>query len=73
MGGHDVVIAVLPGIGTNAAAVVVTQLLNDFPVIRFGLLLGVGAGVPNEDETGPDIRLGDVVVSKATDTFGGVV
>jgi hypothetical protein len=33
---------------------------------------GVGGGVP-EDEEGYDIRLGDVVVSKTTANFGGVV
>lgn len=72
MAGHNVVIAVLPEIGTNAAAAVANQLLNDFPSIRFGLLVGVGGGVPDEEEEGNDIRLGDVVVSKPTKTFGGV-
>ncbi|KIX05175.1 uncharacterized protein Z518_06047 [Rhinocladiella mackenziei CBS 650.93] len=71
--GHSIVIAVLPEIGTNAAAAVATQLLNDFPSIRFGLLVGIGDGVPDEEEDGYDIRLGDVVVSKPTASFGGVV
>jgi nucleoside phosphorylase len=34
-------------------------------------LVGIGGGVPGEEED--DIRLGDVVVSKPTATFGGVV
>jgi nucleoside phosphorylase len=72
IGGHNVVVAVLPEIGTNAAASVATQLLNDFRSIRFGLLVGIGGGVPG-DEDEYDIRLGDVVVSQPTDTFGGVV
>jgi len=46
MGGHNIVIAVLPGSGTNSAATVAIQLLNDFPSIRFGLLVGIGGGVP---------------------------
>lgn len=71
--GHNMVIAVLPEIGTSAAATVATQLLNDFPAIRFGLLVGIGGGVPDENDEGPDIRLGDVVISKPTSTFGGVV
>src|SRR5438045_2028821 len=71
IGGHNIVIAVLPEIGTNSAATVATQLLNDFPSIRFGLLVGIGGGIPGEEED--DIRLGDVVVSKPTATFGGVV
>jgi nucleoside phosphorylase len=72
IGGHNVVVAVLPEIGNNAAATVATQLLNDFPSIRFGLLVGIGGAVPG-DEGGDDVRLGDVVVSQPTDTFGGVV
>jgi hypothetical protein len=37
IGGHNVVIAVLPEIGTNSAATVAIQLMNDFPSVRFGL------------------------------------
>jgi nucleoside phosphorylase len=70
IGVHNVVIAVMPEIGNNSAAVVATQLLNDFRSIRFGLLVGIGGGIPGDED---DIRLGDVVVSKPTDTFGGVV
>jgi nucleoside phosphorylase len=73
MGAHNVVVAVMPEIGNNQAAAVATQLLNDFPSVRFGLLVGIGGGVPGEDEDDDDIRLGDVVVSKPTSTFGGVV
>ena len=72
IGGHNVVVAVLPEIGNNAAAIVATQLLNDFPAIRFGLLIGIGGGVPDADND-VDIRLGDIVVSKPTKTAGGVV
>ncbi|KEF62987.1 uncharacterized protein A1O9_00962, partial [Exophiala aquamarina CBS 119918] len=71
--GHNAVIAVLPEIGNNAAATVAVQLLNDFPCVRFSLLVGIGGGVPDEEADGNDIRLGDVVVSKPTDSFGGVV
>ncbi|ERF73242.1 hypothetical protein EPUS_08793 [Endocarpon pusillum Z07020] len=70
--GHNVVVAVMPEIGNNAAATVVTQLLNDFPSIRFGILVGIRGGVPG-DEGEDDIRLGDMVVSQPTATFGGVV
>ena len=73
MCGHNVVIAVLPEIGNNAAATTAIQLLNDFPAIRFGLLVGIGGGVPDDEEDSIDIRLGDVVISKPTNTFGGVV
>lgn len=71
MGVHNVVVAVMPEIGNNQAAIVATQLMNDFPSVRFGLLVGIGGGIPGEEDD--DIRLGDVVVSKPTSTFGGVV
>lgn len=73
IGGHNIVIAVSPEIGTNGAATVAVQLMNDFPFIRFGILVGVGGGVPSGEEDGPDIRLRDVVVSKPTASLGGVV
>jgi nucleoside phosphorylase len=72
IGTHNIVVAVMPAIGNNRAASVAMQLLNDFRSIRFGLLVGIGGGVPGEGND-DDIRLGDVVVSKPTATFGGVV
>jgi nucleoside phosphorylase len=70
--GHNVVIACLPSgaYGTTSAAVVAAQMLSTFREIRFGLMVGIGGGVPSEEA---DIRLGDIVVSKPTDTIGGVV
>ena len=71
IGVHNVMIATMPETGNNQAASVATQLLNDFQSIRFGLLVGIGGGIPDGGDN--DIRLGDVVVSKPTATFGGVV
>lgn len=70
---HNVVIACLPlGIyGICSATFVATHMIHTFPELRFTLLVGIGGGVPSD--RGPDIRLGDVVVSKPTSTFGGVV
>ncbi|KAI6444368.1 hypothetical protein MCOR16_009695 [Pyricularia oryzae] len=76
MGQHNVVVAAMPLTGNNPAAMVATQLLNDFGRVRFGLLVGVGGGIPDkdyDDEDLHDIRLGDLVVSEAHDGFGGVV
>lgn len=72
IGKHNVVIACLPygQYGIASATSVAVQLLSSFRSIRFGLMVGIGGGVPNEDA---DIRLGDVVVSKPTSTHGGVV
>lgn len=69
---HNIVIACLPAgvYGTTSAATVAAHMLASFPSIRFGLIVGIGGGVPTAKK---DIRLGDVVVSKPTGTFGGVV
>ena len=70
--GHNVVIVCLPAgfIGNNPAAAVATQMRAAFRGIRFGLMVGIGGGVPSAEA---DIRLGDVVVSQPQQRFGGVV
>ena len=69
VGGHNVVVACLPKgeIGNNNSATVAARMTSTFPSIRFGLMVGIGGGVPKS------VRLGDVVVSTPTDGFGGVV
>jgi nucleoside phosphorylase len=71
VGNHNVVIACLPvgQLGNNSAATVAAQMKYSFASIRFGLLVGIGGGVPIKN----DIRLGDVVVSKPGSNSGGVV
>ncbi|CEJ62692.1 Putative TPR repeat protein [Penicillium brasilianum] len=72
VGKHKVVIAGLPSgaYGNTSATSVGMQLLSSFPAIRIGLMVGIAGGVPSNDA---DIRLGDIVVSQPSDTFGGVV
>jgi nucleoside phosphorylase len=72
IGGHNVAIVCLPAgrIGNNPAAAVSTQLRATFKAIRFGLIVGIGGGVPSAEA---DIRLGDVVVSQLHKVHGGVV
>ena len=72
IGEHNVVIACLPKgrAGTNSAAAVACQMHSSFTHIRFGLMVGIGGGVPSEEA---DVRLGDVVVSSPDKTHGGVV
>ncbi|KAK2601572.1 hypothetical protein QQS21_004890 [Conoideocrella luteorostrata] len=70
--GHNVVIAGLHRTGNNPAAVVATQMRNTFRSLRFGLLVGIGGGVPVKTDNGM-IRLGHVVVSKPTGVHSGVV
>src|SRR5436305_720203 len=72
IGEHNVVIVCLPEgqTGTNSAAAVAVQMKSAFTSIRFGLMVGVGGGVPSVEA---DIRLGDVVVSRPHKVHGGVV
>ena len=72
IGDHNIVIACLPSgaYGNVSAATVAMQLLSSFQSIRFGLMVGIGGGVPSNSA---DIRLGDIVVSQPADTSGGVI
>ncbi|KIV80467.1 hypothetical protein PV11_07965 [Exophiala sideris] len=72
--GHNVVMACLPAgvYGTVSAATVASNMRRTFTGIRFGLMVGIGGGIPNPDQ-GIDIRLGDVVVSHPDGTHSGVV
>ncbi|THW63458.1 hypothetical protein D6D19_09648, partial [Aureobasidium pullulans] len=71
MSGHWVVIAVMPDgeYGQTSATGVIKDMLNSFPNIRIGLMVGIGGGAPSAKH---NIRLGDVVVSSPQDGTGGV-
>jgi nucleoside phosphorylase len=70
IGKHNVAIASLPlgEFGTNSAAHVASQTKRSFRFIRFGLMVGIGGGVPS---TAPDLRLGDVVISTPSGQSSG--
>ncbi|GKZ97273.1 hypothetical protein AnigIFM59636_012026 [Aspergillus niger] len=69
--GHRVVIAGLPDgeYGISSAAGVARDMVHSFPNIRFGLMVGIGGGVPTKH----DIRLGDVIVSSSRNGRGGLL
>lgn len=69
---HHVVIAGLYQPGNCPAATVVAQMRMTFPNLRYGLLVGIGGGVPQETDSGM-IRLGHVVVSKPTGIHSGAI
>lgn len=76
VGEHNVVIASLKAgqYGLVSAAEVAGAMLSSFPEIRFGLLVGIGGGIPRMENGGEvDIRLGDVVVSEPSGASGGVI
>ena len=72
IGEHNVVISCLPAgqMGTNSAATVASQMKSRFPSLRFGLMVGIGGGVPSAES---DIWLGDIVVSQPHMQHGGVI
>jgi nucleoside phosphorylase len=72
IGEHNVVVACLPAgqLGISSAAAVASQMKSRFLSIRFGLMVGIGGGVPSVKA---DIRLGDVVISQPFAQHGGVV
>ncbi|KAK4205993.1 nucleoside phosphorylase domain-containing protein, partial [Rhypophila decipiens] len=70
IGAHNVVIACLPhwNYGQVNAANVARDMLRAFPNVRFGLMVGIGGGVPTKQ----DLRLGDIVVSSLNYENGAV-
>ncbi|GLA03458.1 hypothetical protein AnigIFM60653_003091 [Aspergillus niger] len=72
---HNVVMACLPSgvYGTTSAAVVAKQMSTTFPGLSFGLMVGIGGGVPLISRSSSDVRLGDVVVGIPQNSLGGVV
>ncbi|RHZ62034.1 uncharacterized protein CDV56_109045 [Aspergillus thermomutatus] len=66
---HDRLPQPLTAINTYTLGIV-AQMRSTFPRVQYGLLVGIGGGAPSEKV---DIRLGDVVVSKPTRTYGGAV
>ncbi|CAG8909914.1 unnamed protein product [Penicillium egyptiacum] len=69
IGSHNIVITCLPKgkYGNNSASSAATRMISTFPSIKFGLMVGVGGGIPTK------VRLGDVVISAPIDEFPGVV
>ncbi|KAK6511198.1 hypothetical protein TWF481_000119 [Arthrobotrys musiformis] len=74
IGRHYVVAACLPdGVyGMTATTALIHRLLSSYRSIRFGVVVGIGGGVPS-DNGSYDMRLGDVVVSKPNGASNGVI
>ena len=70
IGGHNVVMACLGRYGTNDAAVAGISMLRTFSNLRFGVMVGIGGGIPSSEN---DIRLGDIAVSLPSGQAGGVI
>ncbi|KAH8124534.1 hypothetical protein LI328DRAFT_166856 [Trichoderma asperelloides] len=62
IGDHNIVLALLPGMGTNNAAAATASLRSSYTSLRLAILVGICGGVPRIANL--DAFLGDVVVSK---------
>ncbi|KAE8342696.1 hypothetical protein BDV24DRAFT_162228 [Aspergillus arachidicola] len=69
--GHSLVIARPTQIGTVSAAQCAATVNQRFPNVRFALMVGIGAGIPNPPSR--DIRLGDIAVSIPQHNHPGVI
>ena len=68
--GYNIVIARTREAGPDKAKEYAKHIRNNFPNVKFGLLVGIAGGLP----CGPDrdIRLSDVIVSRLEKGHGGV-
>uniref|UniRef100_A0A8H7N6V3 Nucleoside phosphorylase domain-containing protein n=1 Tax=Bionectria ochroleuca TaxID=29856 RepID=A0A8H7N6V3_BIOOC len=63
IGQHDVVLAHLPGMGTQHAAAAAASLRTSYIELKLVFLVGICGGMPKID--GVDAFLGDVVISRS--------
>ncbi|EHK16224.1 uncharacterized protein TRIVIDRAFT_40000, partial [Trichoderma virens Gv29-8] len=63
MGKHDVVLVLLPNMGTVAAAGAAASFRSSYPSLQLAFLVGICGGVPFDGEN--ELHLGDVVISKS--------
>jgi hypothetical protein len=63
--------ACLLAYGIAPAAAVPKDMLRTFKSLRFGLMVGIGGGIPCPEKN-IDIRLGDVVIGQPSGTSGRV-
>jgi nucleoside phosphorylase len=71
IGDHKIVIARPHQMGTVKAAQCAAAVSEQFPNVRFALMVGIGAGIPSLPKR--DIRLGDIAVSIPQDDHPGVI
>ncbi|KAI9771530.1 MAG: hypothetical protein M1840_002150 [Geoglossum simile] len=71
IGYHKVVIARPHQMGTVKAAQCAATVSQQFPNVRFALMLGIGAGIPSLPKC--DIRLGDIAVSIPRNNHPGIL
>ncbi|KAM0425053.1 hypothetical protein ACHAPT_009612 [Fusarium lateritium] len=71
IGDHKIVIARPHQTGTVKAAQCAATVSQQFPNVRFALMIGIGAGIPNFPKY--DIRLGDIAVSIPQENHPGVL
>jgi nucleoside phosphorylase len=64
IGEHNVILAYMPGMGTNSAAAVAGAMRVSFPNIKLALVVGICGGMPHDTDR-EEILLGDIIISQA--------
>jgi len=64
IGEHNVVLAYMPGMGTNSAAAVAGSMRVSFSNIKLALVVGICGGMPYDTDQ-KEILLGDIIISQA--------
>lgn len=61
---HNIVLAIMPGMGKGNSAIVAANFRHSFPNIKLGLVVGICGGVPffGSDEC-TEVLLGDIIIS----------
>jgi hypothetical protein len=71
IGVHNIIIACLLAslIRNGPTTIIANNMQRSFP-IKIGLIVGIGGGIWSKNN---NIRLGDVIISQPTGTYGGTV
>lgn len=74
IGRHNIVVAQPHQMGTVEAALCAAEVSQQFPNVKFALMVGIGAGIPQFPiDPERDIRLGDVAVGIPGNDHPGVI
>ena len=69
---HVVALTLLGETGNDAAASACTNLLRSYPSVRYLLMAGIAAGIPDPGRPERHVRLGDIVVARGIAEYDSV-
>lgn len=69
---HVVALTLLGETGNDAAASACANLLRSYPSVRYLLMAGIAAGIPDPGRPERHVRLGDIVVARGIAEYDSV-